>query len=174
MTQRQISEPFLFEGELVVSVPLTMGKFAIVDFGKLIRVQGITWTYAQTGRSGNEYAVSYTLGRMHNVIAQCEDGKVWDHRNGNGLDNRISNLRPATRSQNCMNARMMKNNVTGVKGVTWDSSNRKWRAVIQVDYRQISLGRFSSLEEARAARERGEQQYFGDFTFGGVTSTPQL
>jgi hypothetical protein len=72
-----------------------------------------------------------------------------------------------------MNARMMKNNRTGIKGVTWDSQTKKWRAVIQVEYKQVSLGRFDSVEKARNAREQGEKKYFGEFAFGGGSSTPQ-
>lgn len=65
-----------------------------------------------------------------------------DHKDGNPLNNRISNLRPATRRQNA-------ENVKG-SGVRYEASRGKWLARICVDYQQINLGRFDTEAEASA------------------------
>jgi hypothetical protein len=86
-----------------------------------------------------------------------------DHINGDHLDNRIANLRPATRSQNNMNneGRTTKSSVR--RGVSWHSQMNKWRAYITVDLKQISLGLFDKQEDAIAARLAAEKSFFGDF-----------
>ena len=82
-----------------------------------------------------------------------------DHINGDKLDNRIANLREATRKQNMQNVRQHKHNTSGVKGVAWHSQRNKWRAYIFVDYRQIHLGLFDTKEAAAAARMNAEEIY---------------
>jgi hypothetical protein len=90
-----------------------------------------------------------------------------DHVNGEPSDNRIENLRLATRSQNLGNARLSKRNSSGFKGVTWWASRRKWASRIRVDGKGRRLGLFESAEEAHAAycaaaaRMRGEFANFG-------------
>jgi len=66
-----------------------------------------------------------------------------DHRNGVRDDDRIANLRPATRAQNA-------ENVKG-RGVRFEADRGKWLARVCVDYKQINLGRFSTEAEAVAA-----------------------
>lgn len=82
-----------------------------------------------------------------------------DHINGDKLDNRISNLREATRKQNMQNVRRHKHNTSGHKGVAWHPQRNKWRAYIFDSYRQIHLGLFDSKEAAFAARLKAEKQY---------------
>lgn len=82
-----------------------------------------------------------------------------DHINEDKLDNRISNLREATRKQNMQNVRRHKHNTSGYKGVAWHSQRGKWRAYIFDSYQQIHLGLFESKEAAFAARSKAEKQY---------------
>lgn len=88
---------------------------------------------------------------------------VIDHINGDPSDNRFSNLREATQSQNCANARKSKNNTSGVKGVHWDRVNKKWRATIMHKRRQITIGRFDTIKQAAAAYEAKAAALFGEF-----------
>lgn len=93
-----------------------------------------------------------------------------DHINGIRTDNRISNLRLATRSQNCANKKGRRDNTSGVKGVTWDKNRGKWMAKIQVNGRHVGLGRFERIEDAAAAYLRAAQKHFGAFSRTGSTS----
>lgn len=86
-----------------------------------------------------------------------------DHINMNGLDNRLCNLREATQSQNQANKGMRADNTSGVKGVTWDSSRKKWKASISVSGKMIHLGRFSEVRDAAEAYRIAAKKYFGDF-----------
>jgi len=79
-------------------------------------------------------------------------GMDTDHINGNGLDNRRSNLRVCTRAQNALNTGAYSNNKSGFKGVSLDYKYKvKWRADIQVNGKQIFLGYFDTKELAYQA-----------------------
>jgi hypothetical protein len=86
-----------------------------------------------------------------------------DHINGDRADNRVANLRTATRSQNLSNKRMDDRNTSGVTGVSWYKAYGKWNAQIHVQRKRINLGYFESLEDAAAARRDAEVKYFGEF-----------
>lgn len=85
-----------------------------------------------------------------------------DHINGDRSDNRWCNLRLVTRSQNSMNGhKLMVNNKSGVRGVSWRKDTCKWHARITVDGKTILLGDFVRKEDAIAARREAEIKYFG-------------
>ena len=86
-----------------------------------------------------------------------------DHEDGNGLNNKINNLRLATRSDNCKNRSMNENNTSGVTGVTWNKWAQKWRARIGIDYKSILLGSYINKEDAIQTRIEAEKKYFGEF-----------
>ncbi|MCF7995225.1 MAG: HNH endonuclease [Chromatiaceae bacterium] len=82
-----------------------------------------------------------------------------DHINGDGLDNRIKNLRDVTVSVNLRNARMFSSNTSGVNGVTWDNAREKWIAQIKINGNRRFLGRFGTKEEAAAARMEANKKH---------------
>jgi hypothetical protein len=89
---------------------------------------------------------------MHRLIMGAGPGQRIDHRNGDGLDNRRSNLRPTTNALNQANRRRIRSK-SGFKGVSWDSTKRErpWRAHITVNGRMKFLGAFATPEEAARA-----------------------
>lgn len=96
--------------------------------------------------------------RMHVLL-----GFKWcDHINRNELDNRKSNLRVCTRSQNQQNRSIDSRNVSGVTGVVPTKFNT-WRASLIVKKKE-KLGKcFKTKEEAIIARLNAEVEYFGEF-----------
>lgn len=86
-----------------------------------------------------------------------------DHINRVRHDNRWSNLREATRTQQLQNTTIRSDNSTGVKGVAWDKTRDKWQAYISIDGKRVPLGRFGSFEDAATARKNAEVKYFGDY-----------
>lgn len=85
-----------------------------------------------------------------------------DHINRDQTDNRISNLREATHSQNGGNL-LHKRNASGYKGVHLEKRTGRWFANICVNYRLIHLGTFNTPQEAHAAYEAAARKYFGEF-----------
>lgn len=107
-----------------------------------------------------------TIILMHRLVMNCVDDKVSvDHINHMTNDNRKSNLRIATQSQNLMNQSMNKNNSSGVKGVYFDNHRNKWVAEIKINRAKKNLGGFTDFNEAVEARKKAEEELFGEFSF---------
>ena len=86
-----------------------------------------------------------------------------DHINQSKSDNRICNLRQASRSENLFNHGRNKNNTSGVKGVTFCKRDNKWRAQIRIDSKTFNLGRFVTKKEAAEAYIKRAKQHRGEF-----------
>lgn len=91
------------------------------------------------------------------------EGMMIDHINGDPWDNRITNLRLATNSQNGMNRKTPKTNTSGFKGVTFNRASGKYVAQIKVRSKQIHLGYFGTAEEAHSAYVDAGANVHGDF-----------
>lgn len=89
----------------------------------------------------------------------CFPSSALDHINHNRSDNRLCNLRMATRTQNNRNARLRKDNKTGVPGVNFIKRLGKWRADIRVNTKTIYLGLFMHWFDAVCARKAAQNKY---------------
>lgn len=87
-----------------------------------------------------------------------------DHKNKICSDNRISNLREATRSQNMGNISRCAVNTTGKKGVTFNKDLGKFCSKIKYKQKTIHLGFFTNLDEAHAAYSAASRRLFGEFS----------
>lgn len=150
-------------------IPLTQGKFALVDDSDYEWLSKIKWCfdgrYAARGQNGKHIL-------MHREINQTPGGMDTDHINGNGLDNQRKNLRSCTHSQNRMNVARQVNNTSGYKGVTWFKRDSKWMAYIKVDGKQIHLGLFDTIEEASIAYQTAAMRLHGEFSKQWLDSQP--
>ena len=111
--------------------------------------------------------IDYKKYFVHRVVWLWVHGELpkheIDHRNGDAGDNRLGNLREATRRENGRNTRRPRTNTSGVKGVFWDKERSKWHAQIHVDGQLIFLGRFDAKLEAHAAYWAAARDLFGEF-----------
>ena len=103
---------------------------------------------------------------VHRIIFALVNG-FWpneiDHANGVKTDNRIANLRLATRSQNMQNYPRPSSNLSGVKGVGFHKATGKWRARATIGGMQHHIGSFPSIQAAEAAVRAFREQHHGEF-----------
>lgn len=84
-----------------------------------------------------------------------------NHKDGNILNNDLSNLEFCTASENIHRSKISKANISGFKGVCYCNSRKKWIATIGINGRTVNLGRFSTKEEAVKVREGKELELLG-------------
>ncbi len=165
MGSRQERPPITFgeiEGESVAFMPLTKKRVAIVDLGDEVKLSG-TWCFSSFRYAIQRDPESGSTRSMHRVLLDLKAGEQADHINGNGLDNRKSNLRVTTQMQNLWNTGLRSDNKSGMKGVWWLSKNNKWQARITVNKAHINLGLFVEKEQAIAARLAAEVKWHGEY-----------
>lgn len=92
-----------------------------------------------------------------------EKGIEIDHINGDRMDNRIANLRLATRGQNATNSPAQKHSKTGLRGVHFHLGAGRYRAQIQKCGKMRSLGYFDSPQEAYSAYLTAAREVHGEF-----------
>jgi len=86
-----------------------------------------------------------------------------DHIDGNPSNNKIENLRPANRSLNRQNAKINKNNTSGIKGVSWDSQAGRWKARIWSNKKTHTIGLFNTIAEAEKVVKFAREQIHMEF-----------
>lgn len=116
---------------------------------------------------------------MHRQILRevVKNGLVVDHINGNGLDNRRSNLRVCTRADNNRNAAIRKDSVSSLKGSRFMGDKYKtkpWQARIRMGTKMISLGSYRTREEAAVAYDLAAISLYGAFAKCNFTTQNQL
>jgi hypothetical protein len=145
-------------------IPLTQGMYAIVDAEDYERVSRYKWYAVRDGRT---YYARRTakIGHitLHRQIMRTPKGKVTDHIDGNGLNDRRSNLRNCNPTENSRNRRRNRKTITGFKGVWREKKTGKYCAQIHFDHKYVYLGTFATPEEAAHAYDRKARQLFGPF-----------
>lgn len=103
---------------------------------------------------------------LHRLVMGVTDIKIKiDHIKHNKKDNRKSQLRIVTDSQNGMNRRLAINNTSGVTGVRFNAQNNKWQAYIGVNGELIHLGYFDDKLKAVETRREAEERYFREYSY---------
>lgn len=140
-------------------IPLTKGKFAMVDNEDFDLVKDINWYY--TGG----YAHNNVLGRMHRYIMNAPDHLEVDHKEHDTLDNRRSNLRLATRLQNTSNKKHIKGGSSRFKGVSWYKRLNKWKVSISINRKYHYIGSFTDEQEAAKAYDKKAIELRGEWAY---------
>lgn len=143
-------------------IPLTKGKFAIVDDDDFEYLNQWKWYCSTQNRAVREQSIGNNRSKMiwmHRVINKTPDGLDTDHKDRDPLNNQKSNLRTLSHHKNMFNRTLAKNNNSGHSGISWFKDSNKWRAYITVMNKQIHLGLYSSLDEAILKRKEAELKY---------------
>ncbi len=154
-------------------IPLTRGLFALVDAEDYAQLSRFQW-FAEGGPR-TYYAVRKENGKsikMHRQILNAPDNLVVDHIDHNGLNNRKSNLRLATFTQNCQNQRRISHGTSKYKGVHWNKRLKKWAAQITCDKKTHHLGYFTNEIDAAKAYDRAAKKYHREFAVPNFPVSP--
>lgn len=151
-------------------IQLTQGKVALVDDMDYAWLNRRKWYakqyrciyYAQRSIGGRR---NRKLELMHRVILELHAGdkRQCDHRDGDGLNNRRTNLRICTGMQNIQSSRKRTTGTSKYKGVHWFRRDGKWYSKIQIRGKQRHLGGFESEIDAAKAYDKAALICFGDF-----------
>lgn len=151
-------------------IPLSMGAVTVVDAEDFDRITSEgRWSAAKcdgllyarrevADLSQGTPAIRSTLS-LHTFLTGWP---LVDHINGQTLDNRRANLRPATPAENARNRRGGENR-SGFKGVFWHAHSQSWNARITVDSRTHSLRYHATPEEAARAYDIAALKLHGEF-----------
>lgn len=160
-------------------ITLTRGYSTLVD-NEDFDLSYYKWHFHDSGKgyaaSSFEKKENHSKTFLHRVVfermssASIPSGMEIDHINGNSLDNRRSNLRMVTSSQNKFNKPKKSNNTSGYKGVSWHKSSQKWRAEITVSGKRNFVGLFNFPEDAARARDIRAKELIGEFDMPSISS----
>lgn len=155
----------------MMKIPLTLGKFALVDDKDFDEVNKHKWYALKNNRTF--YAVRAASRKvkprgkihMHRAILGLVvgDGLITDHKNCDGLDNRQENLRTVSQAQNCANTQISTRNKSGYKGVSFNRYMRRWKASLCRGGVRRHLGYFHSKKIAANTYNNVAKILYGDY-----------
>lgn len=152
-------------------IQLTRGLSSIVDDCVPIEITSKKW-YADKGNKEKTkfYAASYIRSEgkkvkvyLRRIICKAEKGQYVDHINGNTLDNRKENLRICSYSENQMNRKIVSNNSSGHRGISYEKRTGLWTARVKFKGKSKWLGRFQSKDDAISVYRESARKLFGEF-----------
>ena len=154
-----------------INIDLSSGRMAKIDIEDHKKVTKYNW-HLSSNKPPRIYAITnvYKNGRrttlkMHRYVLNCSNPLIkTDHINGNGLDNRKSNLRLCSNQQNCWNQIKRKNSLHSKKYKGVDFHKNKWRARIRVSNKEKHIGYYKSEKLAAFAYDIQAAKYFGEFS----------
>jgi hypothetical protein len=153
-----MSERVLLRGKMTKEIELTQGKITLVDDEDYEYLSQWKWSYLTSGYARRKQNNKCVL--LHRFIMNVPDDMLIDHINMNTLDNRKSNLRICTKSQNMANRDKISTNNGKYKGIYLYRG--KWRAEIK-HIKKIHIGTYDNPEDAARAYDKEAKKIFGVF-----------
>ena len=162
--------------ERMKTIPLTQGYETIVDDEDYEDLSEYKWfaqvrehrIYAARNTRSEESGGSRTIIKMSRQIGRFQEDMVVDHKNGDALDNRRSNLRVCTFAENTRNRRKQSGSRSSYKGVSYRPRKRedskRWRVQVWSRGKRYDIGYFYTEEEAARAYDKESKRLHGDFS----------
>ena len=127
------------------------GKEVLIDKDDYDKIKKYKFNISVYG-----YVTNWKIGRLHRyIMGKIPENIVVDHINGNKLDNRKTNLRFATITQNMWNSKC--------KGYCYDKRAKKWKVYLTYEGKVLHFGYFKTEQEAINKRKEVEREFFGEF-----------
>jgi hypothetical protein len=149
-------------------------KYMISDLGRVFSIKSHKFLKPCVDGDGYYIIGLYNNGirkffKIHRLVGlhfleNPENKKCIDHINGNIKDNTINNLRWASISENNQNSKISNRNTSGVKGVSFIKSKKKYLVRIVINNKRKHIGYYKTLEQATIARQNVANEIFKEFT----------
>jgi hypothetical protein len=149
-------------------------NYMISDLGRVFSIKRNKFLKPGITNKGYYYVILCDYGirkkfYIHKLVAKTfldnKDNKLCiDHINNITTDNRLENLRYATLKENSHNARIRKDNTSGIKGIYFHKQRNKYCVQIMINNKNKHIGYFKTLEEATIARKKVANENFKEFT----------
>lgn len=144
---------------------LVNGHEVIIDECLRQFLSNFTWSIYRRDHTSYARTCIFVAGKtrivsMHRLLMGLKAKSV-DHINGNGLDNRIENLRLCSHSQNCWNSKKRKDSRNPFKGVYFKDNG--WHARIKISGEDVHIGSFRDAETAARAYDSEARRLRGEF-----------
>ena len=104
---------------------------------------------------------------IHQIIFLMHYGYIpehVDHVDGEKLNNKIENLRAATKSENALNKKVRCDSASGIKNVHWYEPLKKWRVAVSINKKRKHIGYFDDLELAELVSIEAREKFHGAFS----------
>lgn len=154
---------WMFDGDNIYGITNKGEKF-VIDAEDFDRVKDYCWRKDRkgyiiaNGRNGSNKIVW-----LHRIIMRAKDDEIVDHINWDKSNNKKSNLRIATKTQNNINIKRKSNNTSGYTGVSV-LKNGKYKSSISINGKKYHLGTFDELKDAVKTRHKAEQILHGEWS----------
>lgn len=142
-----------------IEIPLFGGGVVLIDESDLPLVAGYEWRETK-GYALLRFRSRVVPQRMHTLLTGWT---LTDHINGDRLDNRRANLRPASPTQNAANSILRRDNTSGFKGVAWFKRDQCWHVTIRINCKKTHIGYFKDPAAGALAYDAAARKQFGEF-----------
>ncbi len=141
--------------------------FFYVDIDDYELIKNYKWNIDKNGYVYARLEKDHTY--LHRFVMNAKENEIVDHINHLTYDNRKSNLRIGLQTNNCMNASMRSNNISGFTGVWFNKERNVWMVEIKADKQKKYIGSFTNFDDAVEARKKAEEKYFNEWSFKNST-----
>lgn len=148
------------------------GRNIIVDTEDVERLRNKPWrihdnkrnTYFRYTKREKSPSKQNHMFTLHRFIMKAKPWEIVDHKNGNTLDNRKSNLRFATRADNARNRKIESPSQCGIAGIRHGPRHNSYRVHITVNNKMINIGSFKNIMVAEYELMKACNKHHGDFS----------
>lgn len=156
---RTSKNTYVISGDTAI-LQTTKGVIFRVDVSDLEKVLKYTWCLNRQGYLTAN--IRKKLVRLHRYLLEPPDDKFVDHIDGDPTNNKRSNLRICSQTENARNTKIQKNNKTGYTGIR-KTKDGMFNARITANRKEIHIGNYPTLKQAVAARKEAEKRHFAEF-----------
>lgn len=162
---KTLNEIILFKDHAEIIIKRFYNKstrYAPIDLEDVEKIKDLRWYHCE-GHCPKHVTKIKSIILSRYILGITNNDTLVDHKDGDWLNNRKSNLRIANKSTNAMNSKRRIDNNSGTRGISWSKEKKKWHVYITLNKKRKFIGYFSNRNEAINQRIKYENKLFGEF-----------